>query len=215
MVADSRTTEEMSGEILATGVSFEEYIEKFAGIHCELVGGVVFKMSPAGLLHNAIQNYLYMFLSAYFSLKPIGQVISQPFTQRLFNVEPKREPDLLVVLNSNPHSLTETYMDGPADICIEIVSPDSIDRDRGIKFKEYELGGVPEYWILDPIHREPLFYRLGDEKLYVPQSLDAQGNYRTPALPGLLLHIPTLWTNPLPDFYEIAEYVKAMLTSNT
>lgn len=212
MVAENQLTQlRTGGEILATGVSFEEYLEKFAGIHCELVGGVVIKMSPAGLIHNTIQNYLYMLLSAYFTLRPIGRVISQPFTQRLPNVEPKREPDLLVILNSNPHVLRETYMDGPADICIEIVSPDSIDRDRGIKFQEYETGGVPEYWILDPIHREPLFYHLNDGGLYVPQSLDGDGNYQPPTLPDLMLHIPTLWNDPLPNFYEIAEAVKAML----
>jgi len=212
MVAENQLTQLHTGdEVIATGVSFEEYLEKFAGMHCELVGGMVIKMSPAGLVHNAILNYLYMLLSAYFSLKPIGRVISQPFTQRLPGVEPKREPDLLVVLNSNPHSLTETYMDGPADICIEIVSPDSVDRDRGTKFKEYERGGVPEYWILDPIHREPLFYRLNDEQLYVPYTLDQNGNYSTPALPEFILNVPILWNDSLPNFYEIAETVKAML----
>jgi Uma2 family endonuclease len=212
MVAENQLSQlHPGGEIIATGVSFEEYLEKFAGMHCELIGGMVIKMSPEGLVHNTILNYLYMLFSAYFSLKPIGRVISQPFTQRLPNVEPKREPDLLIVLNSNPNALTETYMDGPADICIEIVSPDSVDRDRGTKFKEYEMGGVPEYWILDPIHREPLFYRLNDEQLYVPYTLDRNGNYSTPALPGLIFHVPTLWTDPLPNIFEITESVKAML----
>src|SRR5262245_10108885 len=106
MVAENQLAQlQLGGEVIATSVSFEEYLEKFAGIRCELVGGMVIKMSPAGLVHNAILNYLYMLLSAYFSLKPIGRVISQPFTQRLPNVEPKREPDLLIVLNANPNTL--------------------------------------------------------------------------------------------------------------
>ena len=40
-------------------------------------------------------------------------------------------------------------MNGAADICIEVISPESVIRDRGEKFEEYERGGVGEYWIFD------------------------------------------------------------------
>lgn len=200
-----------SGEILATGVTFEDYLERFAGIHCELVEGVVIKMSPATLKHNSLFNYLYMLLSAYFSLRPIGKVISQPFTIRLPNINPKREPDLLVVLNDNPHTLNQTFMDGPPDICIEIVSEDSIERDRGTKFNEYRLGGVPEYWIIDPIAREALFYRLNDQGEYVAARLDEDDNFHSTALANFVLNVPSLWQDSLPDFFAIGEAVKAML----
>lgn len=46
--------------------------------------------------------------------------------------------------------LKETYLDGPADLVVGIVSPDSVGRDRGEKFYEYAQGGVPEYWLIDP-----------------------------------------------------------------
>jgi Uma2 family endonuclease len=201
----------LDGEIIATGVSFEEYLEKYAGLHCELVGGDVIQMSPASLRHNAIVNYLYMLLAAYFALRPIGRVITQPFTQRLPNVEPKREPDLLVVLKSNPHELKETYMDGPADICIEVVSPDSVGRDHGDKLAEYERGGVGEYWIIDPIREETRFYRRNDAGIFIRQSEVEQGNYRTAALPDFVLHVPTLWQEQLPNLYAVAQAVQAMV----
>jgi len=210
-MATSDRMQTVEGEIIATGVSFEEYLEKYAGIHCELVGGNVIKMSPASQRHNLMIGYLFTLLGAYFELRPIGVVITQPFTQRLPNVEPKREPDLLVVLKSNPHELNETYLDGPADICIEVVSPDSLDRDRGDKFVEYEKGGVGEYWIFDPIHREALFYRLNAEGIYAPQQADADGNYSTPALPGFVLHVPTLWQKQLPGPIATAQAVQAMV----
>lgn len=212
MVAENQLAQlHTGGEVLATGVSFEEYLTRFSGMHCELVGGVVIKMSPVSLQHIDLTGYLYMLIAAYFELRPIGRVITQPFTQRLPNVEPKREPDLLVVLNSNPYHLYETYMDGPADICIEIVSPDSIERDRGTKFAEYQKGGVGEYWILDPLIKESLFYHLDTEGLYAPQYPDQDGNYRSVTLPGLLLNVPTLWQKPLPGIFSITESVKAML----
>lgn len=200
-----------SRDIIATEVSFEAYLEQFDGIHCELVGGNVIKMSPASLRHQNLLGYLLLLLSTYFEFRPIGTVIQQPFVQRLPNVEAKREPDLMVVLKTNPHPLRDTYMDGPADICIEIVSPDSQERDREEKFGEYQKGGVGEYWIFDILEHETLFYRLNRTGLYEPQLLDPQGNYHTPALPGLVVHVPTLWKDSLPGPAAVVKAMQAML----
>lgn len=117
----------------------------------------------------------------------------------------------MVVLQTNSHDLKDTYLNGPADICVEVVSEKSSARDHGEKFVEYEKGGVPEYWIIDPIRRESRFYRLGDQKSYLPQSVDHQGNYHTPTLPGLALNVPTLWHETLPGPGATFEAVKAML----
>jgi Uma2 family endonuclease len=123
----------------------------------------------------------------------------------------KREPDLQIILKSNPGQLTATRMVGPADICIEVVSMESVERDYGRKLLEYEAGGVQEYWLLDPIRQRAVFNRLNVNKFYDSISLDPDYNYQTPVLPGLKLHVPTLWEDHLPDFFAIAELVKSML----
>lgn len=46
------------------------------------------------------------------------------------------------------------------------MSPESAERDHGEKFVEYEKGGVPEYWIMDYLHREGHLYRLNAEGIY-------------------------------------------------
>jgi Uma2 family endonuclease len=212
MAISEQVLNDVIGEIVATNVSLEEYMEHYAADHCEWVEGVVIKMSPGTIKHNKIMQYLIHLFNAYFELNPIGALITQPFVMRLAAFpNRRREPDLLVVLKTNPHELKETYMDGPADLCIEIVSEDSIDRDHGEKFKEYEKGGVPEYWIVDPIHKESRFYRLNEAGIYSRQTEDAQGNYYTPALPGLALHVPTLWNEDLPGPGATSAAVKAML----
>lgn len=201
-----------AGEIIASDVSLEEYMENYAADHCEWVEGYVIKMSPAEISHNDLVYYLYELLRVYFAIKPIGRVIGQPFVMRLPAFpRRRREPDLLVVLKTNPNELKDTYLDGPADICIEVVSEGSIDRDHGDKFQEYEKGGVKEYWITDPIHKECRFYRLNEAGRYVRQSEDETENYTTPILPGLLLHVPTLWEENLPNPIETVEAVKKML----
>ena len=124
---------------------------------------------------------------------------------------PRREPDLQVILNDNPGTLRPTFMDGPANICIEVVSPESVQCDHDAKFDEYEKGGVTEYWILDPIHRETRFYRLNHDGLYVVHQANQDGDYQTPQLPGLRLHVPALWLSPLPGPSVIIDSVRAML----
>lgn len=116
-----------------------------------------------------------------------------------------------MILKTNPGNLTDTAMIGPANICVEIVSPESVARDYGEKLAEYEKAGVKEYWLIDGRHEAALFYRLDEEgtcRLIVP---GAEGAYQTPSLPGLQLHVPTLWQKQLPDLFEIGESVRAMV----
>jgi Uma2 family endonuclease len=204
----------VSGDVIASGVSLEDYLEHYAGKHYEWVEGLVIKMAPGTLKHNSLLYYLYQLLGAFFELKPIGQVIGQPFTLRLEQFpNRRREPDLMVLLKSNPHELKDTSMDGAPDICIEIVSEESTARDYGDKFAEYEAGGVPEYWILDSLRHESHFYRLNEEKHYVRHTEDEQGNYHSPALPGLIINVPSLWQESFPGPGTTFSAVKAMLSA--
>jgi Uma2 family endonuclease len=116
-----------------------------------------------------------------------------------------------VILKTNPGQLTAAAMIGPADICIEVVAPESVTRDYGEEFEEYEKAGVREYWIIDPLRRETNFHRLQDTGLYARAHLDHQDTYRTPLLPGLALHVPTLWADPLPGVLATAQAVQTML----
>jgi Uma2 family endonuclease len=119
-----------------------------------------------------------------------------------------REPDLMIIMNDNPHPRTRLYLDGPADIVSEIVSPGSERTDLGDKFVEYEAAGVREYWIVDHVRRRTYFYRLDDEGHFILHLEDADGVYITPLLPKFKLHVPTLWQETLPDYFAIGDLVK-------
>ena len=205
----------LTGKPPVVVTSFEEYLERYAHDYYELVEGTLVKMSPVTLKHAALTSFLHLLLSVYFEFNAIGRVIPAPFVMRLTAIDAYREPDLLVILKNNSGNLTETYMDGPADICIEVVSPESVARDHGKKFEEYEKGKVPEYWIVDPIHRECRFYRLDDSGHYVRHTEDEHGIYRTPALPNLALHVPTLWQDDLPGPLAVIEAVRKMMPSES
>lgn len=193
-------------------VSAEEYLEKYAHDHYEWDNGELIKLTPVTLWHAKLCGYLYKLLEEYFAHRPIGIAVQEPYLMRVDTLNLKREPDLQVILNDNPGQLTETAMLGAADICIEIVSQESIDRDFGTKFREYEKAGVKEYWIIDYLRHEARFHRLGENGRYSQQLFESNESYETPLLPGLKVNVPTLWTNPLPNSHAIADSVRAMLS---
>lgn len=199
------------GTIIGTGISQEEYLDKYAAYFCEWVNGTVTRTAASYLPHMETVMYFSTLFDTYFALQPIGEIVRAPFVMRLERVNSMREPDIQVILEANAHNLTEYFMNAPANICIEVVSPNSSARDRGEKFAEYERAGVPEYWLIDPDRRDARFYRLNDQRVYKPQSLDGNNNYMTPRLPDFRLHVPLLFGDELPGIYEIIEYVKAML----
>ena len=92
-----------------------------------------------------------------------------------------------------------TYIDGPVDLAVEVVSPESNRRDRADKLSEYEGGGVPEYWLIDPLRREAYFYVLGKDSLYHLAPISPDGVYRSQVIPGFRLRVDWLWRIPLPD----------------
>jgi Uma2 family endonuclease len=200
-----------AGIVIAHGVSLDDYMEHYAGEHCEWIEGYVIKM-PGELKHNEILYHLYTFILTYLSLRPIGRIVGQPFVMYLSAFPRRRRlPDILIILATNPHELKPTFMDGPADICIEIVSEESVKRDYEEKFTEYEIGGVGEYWIIDSKKQETRFYVRDEDGKYTLKSLDTQENYTTPLLPGLKLHIPTLWQEQLPGPVAIVQNITQML----
>jgi Uma2 family endonuclease len=63
-----------------------------------------------------------------------------------------RQPDILMIHRNRAAIIHEHAVVGPPDLVIEILSPNSVKRDRMVKKESYAHFGVPEYWIVDPLH---------------------------------------------------------------
>jgi Uma2 family endonuclease len=132
-----------------------------------------------------------------------------------------REPDLFFVAAESLGRLTDTELNGPAELAIEVISTDSVLRDREDKFYEYQAGGVREYWIIDPRPKRQRadFYVLDENNIYQPVPA-ADGVYRSTVLPGFWLRIDWLWAeepNPLAALAEVvgAEQLIKAIQSET
>ena len=60
------------------------------------------------------------------------------------------QPDIVFVSSTGRATLTESVIRGAPHLVIEVLSPTTADRDRGVKRKLYERQGVEQYWIVDP-----------------------------------------------------------------
>lgn len=196
-----------SGEIVAIEVPDEIYMDTYAERFHEWIEGVVIKMPPISGTHDDLSGYLRELFRAYFHLNPIGKVRLAPFVLRLDSVGSRREPDLQIILNENLSRLRETFVDGPADIAIEIVSEGTAKTDYGDKLTEYERGGVSEYWMIDPLRKQCLFYRLNDAGKFGIVAPGDENVYKTPLLPKFQLRVPI----PLPDIFTVIQSVQQML----
>lgn len=205
-MADQELERILPEDIIATDVSFEDYLEDHAEHHREWVNGVVVKTVAIVERHDELYSFLRKMLEAYFAFNPIADVRGEPFVMKL--PTRGREPDIMVIMNDNPHPRRRIYLDGPADIVIEIMSPGSERTDLGDKFVEYEQGGVREYWIVDHLRRRTFFYRRNEEGLFILFAEDEDGNYSTPLLPKFKLHVPTLWKTQLPNYLEVADIIR-------
>ncbi|MEO7715612.1 MAG: Uma2 family endonuclease [Capsulimonas sp.] len=169
----------------------------------EWVDGDVHIMSPVSRPHQEISLFLSRLLAEFTEANDIGQIFTAPFQMRLTTVARGREPDLLFVAKENEVRIQNTYLNGPADLAIEIISPESIMRDRGEKYAEYESEGVREYWLIDPATDRADFFVLSEDHRYERVRPDASGIYSSTVLDGLWLDINWLWSRPLPKLRDV------------
>ena len=68
-----------------------------------------------------------------------------------------------------------------ADLVVEIVSPDDVERDTVIKRADYAAAGIPEYWIVHPAEGMISVLRLAGDA-YVVHGVFHRGDTATSSL---------------------------------
>jgi Uma2 family endonuclease len=169
----------------------------------EWVDGEVIKMSNPSLRHQDLSDFLTAILRFFIEAKNLGKVISAPF-QIKFDFRPSgRQPDIMFVSSENLHRLEKQYVDGTADLIIEIVSPESLARDTQDKFQEYETAGVKEYWTIDPNTRTANFYGYDENGKYKMLPISPDGKFESRVIEGLWINTDWLWQEELPNLMDV------------
>ncbi len=112
----------------------------------ELIDGEYIVSPPPTITHQFVVGNLHFFLRSVASL---GKTVIAPAAIR-FEVDHVLEPDIFWIRpDGDCQPINNRYWQGAPDLVIEVLSPSTAKRDRGIKFDVYERHGVREYWLVD------------------------------------------------------------------
>ncbi|HEV2147683.1 MAG TPA: Uma2 family endonuclease [Longimicrobiaceae bacterium] len=191
----------MAIQVPAGTMSYEEFLRAYDGVHAEWVHGEVVPMTPISPRHQQIAIFLSALFQHFCEERRAGVVLSAPVQMKVGEVA--REPDVMVLTPEHAERIKSACVEGPADLVVEVICPESRGRDRGDKFYEYEQAGVREYWLIDPQRRRAEFHRLGERQVYEPVALDEAGRFESRVLPGLWIRVEWLWHEPLPPLLGV------------
>jgi len=181
------------------------------GTRSEWVDGEAIVFMPTKEPHAGASWFLATLLGLYAQGLGLGRVFASELEMRLRPGRSSRQPDVLFIAKANLGRLTVDRLEGPADLVVELISDDSVTRDRVVKFREYAAAGIPEYWIFDPRPGKQTsdFFRLDVRGDYQAVPLDADGRYRSQVLPGFWLDPTWLWQVPEPDVLTLLASIAA------
>jgi Uma2 family endonuclease len=174
----------------------------------EWVEGEVVMMSPASTEHTRLVSFLSSVLEAFAERHELGEVLGPESQIRLPEPPSRRVPDLYFISKARLGLVQKNHFEGPPDLCIEIVSPDSEARDWREKYLEYEAAGVKEYWVIDPASEHVEVYTLAEQEDGPPKYErvpEQQGAIVSTVLSGLRLPTEWLWTETRPKMLEAIE----------
>lgn len=155
---------------------------------CELVGGRLRVMSPAGGRHGRIAARITGRLDPFVESTNCGAVLAAE-TGFLIASEPDtvRAPDVAFVGADRVHLIPERgFVKGYPDLAVEVLSPDDRRADIDEKAADWLAAGTRIVWVVDPGARTITVHRAG----VAPRIVGAGGTVTgEDVLPGFVLPV--------------------------
>jgi Uma2 family endonuclease len=140
------------------------YNEITEDIKAEFINGEVIVHSPVKSHHAMISDNAFSLFRFYVQKKDLGRVTHEKVMSRFTRND--YEPDVMYFSKEKADTIKPNQSLFPVpDFIIEILSDGTKERDRGVKFRDYEAHSVGEYWIIDA------------ENAYIEQYVLKNGNY--------------------------------------
>lgn len=162
------------------------------GKRYEVIDGDLYVSPAPSWGHQRFLGRLYLRLGQWVYEHGLGEIVPAPLGVVL-DEETGVEPDVVYVSRERLHLISQRGVEGPPDLVVEVLSPSTQARDRGIKMRRYALAGIPHYWLADAEARVLETYRLGPEG-YERTGTHGPGATLQPELfPGLEIPLDELW----------------------
>lgn len=123
--------------------------------HTELIDGSLVFVSPQTSFHMRAVSLLEAELRR---AAPAGVRVRREMSVVLAK-DQRPEPDLCVVTEEAVRGGAETYYDAKdVVLAVEVVSPESVTRDRERKPQLYAQAGIPHFWRVEEDSGKPIVY---------------------------------------------------------
>ena len=170
-------------------LTYEDYLTTPADTRYELLDGDLILVPAPNLKHQKVQRRLGQRLSQFIEEHDLGEFFYAPCDVFLSNRNVV-QPDLLFVSQEREDLLSDgEKVGGAPDLVVEILSPSTADKDRGIKRELYSTYGVTEYWLVDPIAETVSIHRRRGGVLAATHTFGRGQTLRSPLSAGLELRM--------------------------
>jgi len=146
------------------------------GMRHELLDGVHAVTPAPSLLHQRAVGRLYVALHTATQECEDVELLTSP-ADIVLGARDLVQPDLFVVNKAHDKARPNWPDVGVPLLAVEILSPTTAARDRGVKRRIYQRAGVTEYWIVDLDSRLVERWSPEDER---PQICDSMLQWRLP-----------------------------------
>ncbi|MBB2912954.1 Uma2 family endonuclease [Streptosporangium becharense] len=144
--------------------------------HVELIDGSLITRSPQTAVHMLMLRLLERALTP-----PDNLIVVREMSVTL-GIRQRPEPDIMVVTRSALTSLkTTSFKPEDVRLVVEVVSPESVERDRSTKPIKYSDAGIKHLWRVEQEDDRPVVYTFELEpsvRAYVPTGIH-RGRLRT------------------------------------
>jgi Uma2 family endonuclease len=138
------------GQAYNVHLTYEDYkVCPEDGQRYEIIEGDL-AVSPTPILwHQELVVRLFLIFRKWSEGGAGGMVVVAPATV-ILAFDTVVEPDVFWISPQQVDDIAKDVVHGAPDLVVEVLSPSTGDRDRGIKARTYARYGVREYWLVDP-----------------------------------------------------------------
>lgn len=174
-------------------VTVDEYLalgEDEGSYRTELINGVIDVTGSPNSRHQKLVFRLARILAEQLEDTGLGDIYGDLDT--VLDGRSSLRPDVIFVSKARSHIVADRIYGAP-DLVIEILSDSTRTKDLGEKLLKYAAGGIPNYWIVDPVAETIAFYRLGKKGYARPASARSPATVRPPGLPRLKIPLAKIF----------------------
>lgn len=179
---------------MATTVRFtyQDYLQLPEGRRYEILDGDLYMVPSPTPAHQMIASRLEFALHRHVVAADLGVVVRAPCDVLLSDADVV-QPDVMFISKSRQSMIKEHNIDGAPDLVVEVLSPTTTERDRGVKLKLYERAGIPEYWLISPEARTIEVLGLSEGSYTCVGLYGAHDILSSPLLPSLQIPVQDIF----------------------